>query len=352
MARKNLLNFSELPPGNSGDEAEQEPPITAFQGMGVGGKLTRSLDDLAAKANAAKELEARLTAGQTIIDLEPALLDPSFITDRMEDADDSYRRLLQSIETRGQDSPILVRPNPTDPGRYQIAFGHRRWRAARDLRRPVRSVVRNLTDQELIIAQGQENSARENLSFIERARFAKGLAELGYDRDVIMAALATDKTNVSRLLSVANLIPADLIAAIGPAPNIGRDRWTVLANHFTPENKDSAAGYALIFANDDFARLPSDERFNKSLITIDRQKAAAAGKGRGGRNGARKERREWSPNGGNAVAILTQQSRSSSLTIDTRIAPGFDEFILGAMQRLYEEFRRTVESKPATLRRR
>ena len=141
---------------------------------------------------------------------------------------------------------------------------------------------------------------------------------------------------------------ADLIVAIGPAPNIGRDRWTVLANHFAPENRTAAADYKPFTANDDFARLASDERFNKVLTTIDREKSAAAGKGRAAGSGARQDKREWSPKGGKTVAILTQQSRSSILTIDTRIAPGFDEFILGAMDRLYKEFRSMPDAKPAT----
>ncbi|MFC7555837.1 ParB/RepB/Spo0J family partition protein [Pseudoroseomonas wenyumeiae] len=60
-----------------------------------------------------------------------------------------------------------MRPHPTEPGRFQVAFGHRRLRAARDLAKPVRAVVRPLSDRELVLAQGQENSARANLSFIE-----------------------------------------------------------------------------------------------------------------------------------------------------------------------------------------
>ncbi len=86
----------------------------------------------------------------------------------------------------------MVRPNPSDKGRYQIVFGHRRVRAARLLGRPVKAVVKHVSDIDHVIAQGQENSARENLSFIERATFAHHLASLGHDRRTIQLALSVD----------------------------------------------------------------------------------------------------------------------------------------------------------------
>ena len=39
----------------------------------------------------------------------------------------------------------------------------------------------SLTDEQLVVAQGQENSARTDLSFIEKALFAARLEEYGYD---------------------------------------------------------------------------------------------------------------------------------------------------------------------------
>src|SRR5690606_35575567 len=102
-------------------------------------------------------------------------------------------------------------------------------RAAKALTRPVRAVVKDLSNREHVIAQGQENSARANLSFIEKAMFAKNLIASGYDREVVMASLSIDKTNTSKLLSVANDIPEGIVRAIGAVPNYGRDTWYKLA---------------------------------------------------------------------------------------------------------------------------
>ena len=56
-----------------------------------------------------------------------------------------------------------------------IVFGHRRARVARDLGINVRAVVKPLADIEHVIAQGQENTARADLSFIEKSLFARKL---------------------------------------------------------------------------------------------------------------------------------------------------------------------------------
>ena len=192
-----------------------------------------------------------MTAGQTVVELDAALIDPSFVSDRMATAEDeAYDALRLAIAKEGQGSPILVRPHPDAPGRYQVAFGHRRLRVALDIGRPVRAVIKALSDQELVLAQGQENSLRVDLSFIERARFADSLMQLNYGRDVVMTALAVDKTTVSRMLSVTKHIPSAVIDAVGPAPATGRDRWVELASQF--EANAEPAGLKALLRDDEF----------------------------------------------------------------------------------------------------
>src|SRR5215472_5014215 len=107
--------------------------------------------------------------------------------------------------------------------------------------------------------KARKNSARADLSFIERARFARRLEDLGYRRDVIMSALAVDKTIVSRLIAITSRIPAAVIEAIGPAPGAGRDRWTELANRFEKGVKDAA--YSALLESKVFQEAGSDARF-------------------------------------------------------------------------------------------
>lgn len=340
MARKNLLaGLTEPKLTVVNSDAPHPParsPAQAFVSRGAVGAVTRSIEDLAAKANAAKELEARLTSGQVIVELDPAAVDASFVADRMAQDDGEYQALRDSIAASGQDSPILVRPHPQAAGRYQVAFGHRRLRAAKELGKPVRAVVRQLSDRDLILAQGQENSARANLSFIERARFAYRLEQGGYDRETIMLALSADKTTVSRLITVIERIPEAVIDAIGPAPGTGRDRWVELAvlfqKHGTPSTMEAA------MAGEHFLALDSDGRFQQVAERFNdgAKKAPAPRDTRP--VGEEPAVRHWAHSSGARVMKVASGERSTVFTIDKRRAPGFDAFLMERMEELYSEF--------------
>ncbi len=156
----------------------------------------------------------------------------------------------------------------------EVAFGHRRLRAARDLGVPVRAVVRAISDDELVVAQGQENSGRTDLTFIERARFAARLEDADFSRETIMAALTVDKTDLSRLIAIATRIPGEIVEAIGPAPGIGRPRWQDLSDLLREAAQRTRA--ARIAAEPDFAKRTSDGRFETLLARL--RKAPARGR--------------------------------------------------------------------------
>jgi ParB family transcriptional regulator, chromosome partitioning protein len=346
MARKNLLaGISErkpaaVDPDESAVAKVVRGPSLGFTGRGAFGAVTKTIDDLAARADAAKELEARIAAGDLVVELDPSKVDRSFIVDRMREEDDGYAVLLEGIRVQGQSSPILVRPHPNVSGRYQVAFGHRRLRAAAELGKPVRAVVKQLSDRDLVLAQGQENSARADLSFIERARFARHLEAAGYDRETIMSALSVDKTTVSRLISVASQLPEAVIDAIGPAPGTGRDRWLELCGSFQNSGKDRVLD--VLLRDPTFLNGSSDSRFHAVQEFLRRP----AGGGHADEAEVlpnsgprlRGQRSHWSSSDGVKVAKVTSNDRNFILSIDRRVAPHFGDYLLDEMGRLYEAY--------------
>src|SRR5579863_5034358 len=181
-----------------------------------------SLKELTEGARAAARFQEQVETGAIVVDLDPDTLDSSFVSDRLPAAvDPSFDALVASVRESGQILPILARPHPKDQDRYQIAYGHRRVRVAAALGIKVRTIVRTLTDAELVIAQGKENLERRDLSYIEKAFFARRLEDQGFERGVIITALATDKADLSRYISVARQIPERLAQAIGPAGKAG-----------------------------------------------------------------------------------------------------------------------------------
>lgn len=336
MARKNVLLEADDQEPSVEAPAETRaapPPVrTAYDTRGAPGLVHRALADIATKATAAEKIEAQLTAGQTIVELDPAVVDPSFIIDRLTEDGDGLSVLRQAIAAQGQTSPILVRPHPTVKGRYQAAFGHRRLRVAKDLSRPVRAVVKHLSDEDLVLAQGQENSARVDLSYIERALFAKRLEDRAYRREIIMAALGIDKAAVSKMISVTSRIPAAVIEAIGPAPTIGRPRWIELAEQF--ERRPAVPRQLTSLLENDALRAAgdSDRRFDRVFqIMLNPD-------GTGREPGARGDAHYWSSPEGNRLVKITYNTRACAMVFDEKSAPGFGDFVATQMDRLFADY--------------
>lgn len=228
MARKNLLSTvvqAESP--NSDDGGRHD-----YAWRGASRSMRASIDEMAENAK-------KMLLGEAVVQLDAELLDGSFLTDRLGDDEDDFDRLKNAIQENGQSSPILVRPHPRESGRFMIVFGHRRARAARELGIPVLAVVKQLEDIGHVIAQGQENAARSNLSFIEKSLLAKRLLDMGQEKQVIKTALTIDDTLLSRMLAIVEVVPLSTIEFIGTAKPVGRDRWESFKKLLLiPENAD------------------------------------------------------------------------------------------------------------------
>ncbi len=272
---------------------------------------------LAEAAQDAVALRRQIEQGGIVLELDPTLVDPSFAADRLAPTDDAeYRRLVASVRAAGQLAPILVRPHPDRPGRYQVAYGHRRLAAAAELGMAVRAVVRPLSDVDLVVAQGKENAERRSLSFIERALFAATLAAGGFDRATLNAALAVHTAETTRLLAVAAAVPAELVRAIGPAPKAGRPRWLELAGLL--DGPAAAAALAALLAEPGFASLPSDRRFDRVLATL--RAAAVVPDDLSIRDEA-----------GMPVIRVERGRQHLRLTVDLRRAPGLGRLLLASL---------------------
>jgi len=317
MARKNLLS------GLMGDAmqpptapASPAPTVSTIDpdrpryAKGAIGAISRSVADLQSRA---------------LAEIDPNLIDAAGVQDRLETDDAEDAALRASISEYGQQVPVLVRPHPTAEGRYQIVYGRRRVLALRDLGLPVKALVRALDDRDLLIAQGQENTARRDLSFIEKASFARQMVEAGYDRKIIGDTLSMDKTLISRILSVAERIAPEIVAAIGAAPSVGRDRWLALADAIEQNSRDTSEMLAMINLAD---VRTSDARFEAAL-------AYAKGP---------KERRDRPApqviHSTNGMVLAEAERRAGRLTIrmEKRLDHGFEDWLLQELPELHRKW--------------
>jgi ParB family transcriptional regulator, chromosome partitioning protein len=271
VSRKDQLKDMFQPKATTPDVIPQRPASGAVKAMGLSlGGLQREIDE-------ARQFKGALQDGERIVEINAALIDPSPFTDRLSDGatnDDEFAQLVQSLKESGQQVPVLVRVHAKIAGRFEAAYGHRRINAARALNIPVKAIVRSLDDGALLLAQGKENAERRNLSFIEKALFAKGMVEAGVDRAAAQTALGAHKADMTRYFQVAEAIPLHIARAIGPAPKAGRPRWMALGDLLA---KDAARIKAEDeIGRDEFVAADSDQRFQKLFNRLARKASPKA----------------------------------------------------------------------------
>ncbi|MBR7652608.1 plasmid partitioning protein RepB [Brucella oryzae] len=324
MARKNI--FESVMRDEPAAEQATQPVENVSRRFGAAKSLSASIDELAKQA--AQKLD-----GETIVELDPVDLDVSFVADRLpETNDDEYQELLEAIRERGQDSPILVRPHPGTSGRYMIVFGHRRARVARELGIKVKAVIKPLADLEHVLSQGQENSARANLSFIERVFFAARLEALGFEREAIQAALTVDYQTLSKMLTIPKAVPEHILLAIGPAKGIGRDRWLELRKLIEIPGKKDAAEELL--ATSTFERASSVNRFEQlyGYLKGGKQKKPVT-------KAALRPGTSWTASDKSVSAVIKQNGKSATLALSAANGPRFADWLSRNLDELYASFR-------------
>nr|WP_176024454.1 plasmid partitioning protein RepB [Brucella pseudintermedia] len=323
MARKNI--FESVMRDEPAAEQGSQPVDNVSRRFGAAKSLSASIDELAKQA--AQKLDR-----ETIVELDPAQLDVSFVADRLPEAhDEEYQELLQAIRERGQDSPILVRPHPQTSGRYMIVFGHRRARVARELGIKVKAVIKPLADLEHILSQGQENSARANLSFIERVFFAARLEALGFEREAIQAALTVDYQTLSKMLTIPKAVPEHILLAIGPAKGIGRDRWLELRKLIEMPGKKDAAEE--LIATSAFENASSVDRFEQLYGYLKGGRPKKPVTKAASRPGA-----SWTAPDKTVSAVIKQNGKSATLALGAANGPRFADWLSRNLDALYASF--------------
>ncbi|MCJ8521751.1 ParB family chromosome partitioning protein [Pseudorhizobium tarimense] len=248
---------------------EPTPPAPAQGGRvgaGVIGAAHRAIDDIRTERDRLKAIVE--AGGGAVRELDPAAIDPSPFPDRLPDDDEaSFEAFKRSIEVEGQKVPIQVRKHPSSHDRYQIIYGHRRWLAAKQLGRPVRALEVEISDLDLVLAQGIENASRQDLTWIERALFASRMDQAGIKPRDIYAALSIEDAELARMRSVYRVVPADVIEAIGRAPKIGRPRWLQLAKAVSG-NPDLLQAIRAALQRQPDRPENSDQRFQRALTAV------------------------------------------------------------------------------------
>lgn len=256
-----------------------------------------------------------------VIEVDPAQISDPGGHDRIADDDAAFRALVESLRDHGQHVPVMLRPAQGALDRYEIVYGRRRIRAARELGRKVRAIVRDLDDAALLLTQGQENSVRLDPSFAEKARFAHLLVGRGYLGKFAAEAVNVHPSALSQMLSVVDGVTLPLLERIGAAHGTGRPRWQELA---AAVGGDAGIAAALIAALD---AAPEGERMATVFAALGRAQKAARAAVDTAEAGPRQRNRLSIKAGGRTVARVTAGETRLQISLDRRDDAGFTDWV-------------------------
>jgi ParB family chromosome partitioning protein len=121
----------------------------------------------------------------------------------------AFRELVESIRKVGVLTPLLVRPNTSARDGYEIAAGHRRYNAAKEIGlSSIPAIIREMNDIEFLEIITIENLQREDVHPLDEAQGYRTLMEkAGYDVAVIAAKVGKSESYVYQRLKLVELIP-------------------------------------------------------------------------------------------------------------------------------------------------
>jgi ParB family transcriptional regulator, chromosome partitioning protein len=227
---------------------------TASRGLGRG--LSSLLGDpgiaTAASASSSDVVSAPAATGFQEIPIEWINVGPWQPRRRFDKA--GLDELASSIRQKGIVQPILLRPTPDRPSRYQLVAGERRWRAAQLAKiHQVPAIIRELTDAECYEIALIENIQRSDLSVIEESQGYQKLLETNrYTQNQLSDIIGKSRSHIANLLRLLLLPPSvqslllDRKITMGQArPLIGHDQAEALAKMIVAEGLSARQAEAL-----------------------------------------------------------------------------------------------------------
>jgi ParB family chromosome partitioning protein len=115
--------------------------------------------------------------------------------------------LVESVKEKGILQPILVRPLPEEPDKFEIIAGERRWRAAQAaMLHNVPAIVRALSDREALEVALIENLQRQDLSPLEEAEgYRRLMDDFSHTQEELAKTVGKSRSHVANTMRLLAL---------------------------------------------------------------------------------------------------------------------------------------------------
>lgn len=169
--------------------------------------LGRGLSALMADIPQAQIEEAPPTTNRTDLQMPIEQVRPNPNQPRRSFTDEALQELSASIREKGIIQPLIVRPDPTEPGNFQIVAGERRWRAAQMAQlHEIPVIIRDFDDSEVLEVAIIENIQRADLNPIEEAAGYRQLMErFDHTQERLATAMGKSRSHIANLMRLLTL---------------------------------------------------------------------------------------------------------------------------------------------------
>ena len=132
---------------------------------------------------------------------------PNPLQPRQEFSPDELGELVSSIRENGLLQPLVVRPSPKSPDRFELVAGERRFRSLQTLGwDEAPAMVRDVDDETLLVLALVENLQREALNPLEEAEGYQSLIDrFAMTQDEVAQAVGKSRSAVANTLRLLGL---------------------------------------------------------------------------------------------------------------------------------------------------
>tara|TARA_B100000029_G_scaffold513364_1_gene612734 strand:- start:152 stop:997 length:846 start_codon:yes stop_codon:yes gene_type:complete len=147
----------------------------------------------------------------------------------------SLEELTNSIKEQGVIQPIVVRPDKSSSGKYEIIAGERRWLASQNAGlHEVPAVILDVDDIKSLEFAIVENVQRQDLNPIEEAKgYQKLIDEFSYDQEKLSKFIGKSRSYIANSLRLLSLPEEVLLMVIKGDLSSGHARTLVGLNNST-----------------------------------------------------------------------------------------------------------------------
>jgi ParB family chromosome partitioning protein len=157
--------------------------------------------------------------GARLAHLDPADIVPNAVQPRSVFDEDDLAELVHSIREVGVLQPVVVRPLPDQPGKYELVMGERRLRATKAVGlASIPAIVRETADIDMLRDALLENLHRAQLNPLEEASaYQQLLADFGITQEELGSRIGRSRpqiTNTLRLLKLPESVQLRVAAGV------------------------------------------------------------------------------------------------------------------------------------------